>query len=254
MKLRILGASGAEFPGQNPPGFLLDDSVLLDAGTIGAVLDEKEQYAIRHILLTHAHLDHIRGIPSLADNIILKNKDHTVIIHGIESVLFALMDNLLNDVVWPDFTKIPSEDDPVLRVSPITVGKPFRVNSYSVTAYTVNHSVPAVGFVVENSEGRRLLYTGDTGPTDEIWEATNKTIHAAIIEVSMPDSMEEMAIMTGHLTARLLGIEISKMKNIPEKIYITHPKPQYIDTIMGEIAALGLDHVSLLEGGEVLEI
>ena len=254
MKLRILGASGAEFPGKNPPGFLLDDSVLLDAGTIGAVLNEKEQYAIRHILLTHAHLDHIRSIPSLADNIILKNKDHTVLVQGIEPVLAALKDNLLNDVVWPDFTKIPSEDDAVLRLVPITVGKPFAVDSYSVTAYTVNHSVPAVGFVVENSEGRRLLYTGDTGPTDEIWGSTSKTIHAAIIEVSMPDSMEEMAIMTGHLTAGLLGKEISKMKNVPEKIYITHPKPQYIDTIMKEIAGLGLDHASLLVGGEVLEI
>ncbi|KKK62014.1 hypothetical protein LCGC14_3008580, partial [marine sediment metagenome] len=83
MKLRVLGASGAEFPGQNPPGFLIDDVLLLDAGTIGAVLSEDEQWGIRNIILTHAHLDHIKSIPFLADNIILRNMDHNVIVHSI---------------------------------------------------------------------------------------------------------------------------------------------------------------------------
>jgi ribonuclease BN (tRNA processing enzyme) len=254
MKLRVLGASGAELPGKHSPAFLIDNELLLDAGTIGAVLNEDEQYAIRHILISHAHLDHIKSIPSLADNIVMKNMDHTVLIQSIEPVIKALMDHLLNDLIWPDFTKIPTEENPVYKINTIEVEHPFEVNGYTVTAYNVNHTIPAIGYVIEDSEGRRLLYTGDTGSTDDIWRATSKPIHAAIIEVSMPNSMEEMAVMTKHLTASLLAKEVRKMDNVPQMIYITHPKPQYLDTIIKEINELGLKGVRLLEDGEEFNI
>jgi ribonuclease BN (tRNA processing enzyme) len=254
MRLHVLGASGAEFPGQNPPAFLVDEFLLLDAGTIGAVLDEEGQSRIRHILLTHAHLDHIRSIPFLADNIVLMNMKHSVSITSIPPVLNALNDSLLNNLIWPDFTKIPSAENAVIILNEITVGKPFKVNDYEVTAYEVNHSIPAIGFVIEDSGGRRLLYTGDTGPTTSIWEATEIPVHCAIIEVSMPNSMEEMAEKTGHLTASLLAKELEKMKNVPERICITHPKPQHLETILEEVMALGHEGTAMLKDGEVLEI
>ena len=105
MKLRVLGCSGAEFPGFHPPGFLIDDTLLMDAGTIGSVLNENEQWKIRNIIITHAHLDHIRGIPFLADNIIIKQKNHSVTVMSIPSVIKTIMQNLLNDKVWPDLDR-----------------------------------------------------------------------------------------------------------------------------------------------------
>ncbi len=165
MKLRVLGSSGAEFPNFNPPAFLLDGSVLLDAGTIGAVLSENAQWKIRYILITHAHLDHIRGIPFLADNIIVKNKKHSVTVMAIPSVLLTLKRSLLNGKVWPDFTVIPNPDNAALKLKSIRHGRAFAVNTYKVTAYAVNHAVPATGYIIEGTGGKRLLYTGDTGPT-----------------------------------------------------------------------------------------
>lgn len=253
MKLTVLGASGAEFPGFYPPAFLIDDSLLLDAGTIGAVMDEDAQWAIRHILLTHSHLDHIRGIPFLADNIIIKNKKHNVIVMGIPQTIETLKTNLLNNTVWPDFTAIPNKKTPVLTLKSIPAEKTFKINGYRITAYPVSHAVPAVGYVVENEKGHRLLYTGDTGPSDKIWKAASRQIHAAIIEVSMPNAMHDMAVMTGHLTADLLVAELAKMKIIPERILITHPKPQYLKTITKELRALKRDNIRLLRSGDVFE-
>lgn len=254
MKLRVLGCSGAEFPNMRPPAFLIDETLLMDAGTIGAVLSEDEQWKIREIILTHAHLDHIRGIPFLADNIIVKNMDHNVRILSTRSVLGVLKNNLLNDMVWPDFTVIPSKERAVLRLEEIEEGVEFTINGYRVCAYPVNHSVPAVGYRVLDERGCRLIYTGDTGPTTALWAETANKVDAAIIEVSMPNTMREMAILTGHLTAELLGLEMKKMKRVPERILITHPKPQYLQTIRDEIKALGRGNIEMLADGEVIEI
>ena len=255
MKVKVLGFSGAEFPGFHPPGFLINGSLLLDAGTIGASLSENAQWKIRHIIITHAHLDHIKGIPFLADNIIIKNKGHNVTVIGIAPVLKTLKDNLLNNKVWPDFTVIPSPSNAVLKFVEIKAGETIKVSGYKVTAYRVNHAVPASGYVVEDKKGRRLLYTGDTGPTNTIWREACKTrIHHAIIEVSFPNKMEAMAIETGHLTPKLLRKEIEKMKIIPDEILITHPKPQHIKTIRNEIKRLRMPNIRLLKASEVINI
>ncbi|MDP2158425.1 MAG: 3',5'-cyclic-nucleotide phosphodiesterase [Nitrospirota bacterium] len=234
MNVKVLGSSGAELPGYNSPAFLVDGTVLLDAGTIGTSLGESKQWEVRHILITHSHLDHIKAIPFLADNIVIKQRKHSVTLYGTKETLKILRDNLLNDKLWPDFTKISASIDPVLKMKTIVSGRPFIVNGYSATAYPVSHTVPAVGYVLRNGLGRTLLYTGDTGPTQKIWASSDRA-HVMIIEVSFPNSMEELAIKTGHLTPDLLGLEIDKMKHRPEKILITHIKPHYMAKIEKEL-------------------
>ncbi len=234
MKVKVLGSSGAELPGYNSSAFLVDGKVLLDAGTIGTALGEPKQWEVRHILITHAHLDHIKAIPFLADNIVIKQRKHSVTLYGTKETLKILRDNLLNDKLWPDFTKISASIDPVLKMKTIVPGRPFIVNGYSATAYPVSHTVPAVGYVLRNGLGRTLLYTGDTGPTQKIWTSSDH-IHVIIVEVSFPNNMEELALKTGHLTPDLLGLEIDKMKHRPEQILITHIKPQYMAKIGKEL-------------------
>ncbi|MEW6067884.1 MAG: 3',5'-cyclic-nucleotide phosphodiesterase [Nitrospirota bacterium] len=247
MKLKVIGSSGGESPGHNPPAFLIDGSMLLDAGTIGAFLNEASQWKIHNILITHAHLDHIKGIPFLADNLVIRNKKHSVRVISISRVLMALKKNLLNNRIWPDFTIISTASEPVLLLKPISPGKPFEINGYTITAYNVNHSVPAVGYIIEDRKGRRLLYTGDTGPTDAIWKAARR-INCAIIEVSFPNKLKAMAIKSGHLTASLLMEEVKKMKSLPEKILVTHPKPLYLEQIRKEVKNLPLK-ISILKDG-----
>lgn len=255
MNIRVLGCSGAELPGHNPPGFLLDGEILFDAGTITTVLDEGEQFKIKNIFITHAHLDHIKGIPFLADNIIVRNTGHTVNIISIGSVLKTIKRNLFNSAVWPDFTILPQPDNAILNLIPVKTHIPITVNDYVITPYKVNHTVPAVGYLVEDRAGKRFFYTGDTGPTDSTWKKIGeKQIHCMIVEVSFPNEMNEMAIKTGHLTAELLRKELLKIKHLPEKIYITHPKPQHFKTIKAELEGLKLKNLSLLKDKQRIRI
>ncbi|MFA7404325.1 MAG: 3',5'-cyclic-nucleotide phosphodiesterase [Pelobacteraceae bacterium] len=252
MKLRVLGSAGAELPDFRPPAFLLDDQLLLDAGTIGSVLSEDEQWNIHTIFITHSHLDHIRSIPALADNIIIKNQLHTVSVQSTGEVIAAMQNHLFNDVIWPDFTKIPSVENPVIRFNSISPYQECAVNEYLITAIPVNHTVPTVGYVVK-SGGSTLVYTGDTGPTDEIWTYCSG-VDALIVEVSFPDSLKSLAQLTKHLTASMLVEELAKISVLPKRILITHPKPQYYDIIQKEIAGLAIDNVELLHDGSVYEI
>lgn len=255
MKIRVLGCSGAEFPGQNPPGFLLDGKILFDAGSLTNVLDEKSQHKIRHIFVTHAHLDHIRGIPFLADNLIIGGRGDIVKINSIAPVIKRIRENLLNGSIWPDFTVIPEPKNGLLKFVELNDSRPISINGYSITPYRVKHSVPAVGYLVEDSRGKRFFYTGDTGPTSATWKKVgNIQIHCMIIEVSFPNKMEEIAITTGHLTTRLLQQEMSRMGRMPEKIYITHIKPQYFGSIRRELKGLHLKNLKLLRDDDIIRI
>lgn len=252
MKLRVLGSAGAEFPHFHPPGFLIDDGLLLDAGTIGAILNEEEQWALRHIFITHAHLDHVRGIPFLADNIIMNNLQHNVVVAGIGETVAAIRDHLMNNVLWPDFTRIPSPAAPVITYRELAPEREVTVDGYSVTPYLVNHSIPAVGYLIRRGD-KALLYTGDTGPTVRIWEKAS-ALSAVIVEVSFPNDMEQMALRTGHLTAGLLERELEKMAALPPRILVTHPKPQHFELIRAELSALGIPQIELLRDGAVYEL
>lgn len=248
MNLRVLGSAGAELPGFRPPSFLIDGSLLLDAGTIGSVLTEEEQWNIRNIFITHSHLDHIRSIAPLADNIIIKNiSSHTVVVHGIDQVVAAMHNHMFNNVIWPDFTRLPSPDKPVLSFNVIEPLREYRIDDYTIKAVEVHHTVPAVGYLVSGN-GRTIAYTGDTGPTEAIWRHVSGA-DALIVEVSFPDSMEEMALLTRHLTCSLLKIELEKIEKLPTRIFITHPKPQYYDSIKKEITNLGNPAIELLHDG-----
>ena len=252
MKLQILGSAGAEFPDFRPPAFLIDGQLLLDAGTIGSVLSEEEQWKINHIFITHSHLDHIRSIPALADNIIMKNLKHSVTVHSTTDVISALRDHIFNGVIWPDFTKLPSLENPVITYATLEPYTECVVKGYSIETIPVNHTVPAVGFKVTSS-GKTLVYTGDTGPTEDIWKYCSGA-DALIVEVSFPNNMESLAQITKHLTSSMLIDELAKIDVLPRHILVTHPKPQYYEIIRSEIECLGIDGIELLHDGSVYDL
>ena len=255
MKIKVLGCSGAEFPGHNPPGFLLDEKILFDAGSLANVLDRKDQSKIKDIFITHAHLDHIRDISSLADNIIVEKRKQRVRIISISSVIKTIRKNLLNGSMWPDFTMIPDYENAVLRYIELKDSETIKINNYKITPYTVRHSVPAVGYLVESVNGKRFFYTGDTGPTDTTWKKIgDRKLDCLIIETSFPNKMRDLAKTTGHMTPQLLKEELLKLRKAPDRIYITHPKPQHLKAIKAELQKLKINNLSLLKDGQTISI
>jgi ribonuclease BN (tRNA processing enzyme) len=255
MRVTVLGSSGSEGPGCNPPAFLIDDYFLLDAGTVALSLDSAAQCRISHVLLTHAHLDHIKGIPFLADNFVSYNSGCKLVVVSGKEVISDLRKNIFNGRIWPDFSKLPDVARPVLQYQQITTRQPLSLGDYRVHAVRVNHNIPSFGYLVENSAGPSLLYTGDTGPTGLIWKRFGRRkIGALIIEVSFPDEMTGLAIETGHLTPSLLKAEIGKMQVVPDRIFITHLKPFHRERIEEQLAALEIAALEVLRDGLTINL
>jgi cAMP phosphodiesterase len=257
MKVKILGCSGSETVGHMPPGFLVNDVMMLDAGTITAALSIEAQSKITDIFISHTHLDHIKSLLFLADNIIGRIKK-PVNIRAIPKVITAIRKHLMNDLIWPDFTKIPTVQNPrssVLAYKPLSAGRTVTVAGLRIKAVPMNHPVPAVGFLVGDGK-TSLLYTADTGPNGGIWKeaARARNLNAIIVDTSFPNSLDFIADASGHFTPAQLHHDLTKAKvdfNIP--IYIYHIKPLYKQKMTSELKSLGRKNVKILQEGKTYQ-
>jgi ribonuclease BN (tRNA processing enzyme) len=255
LEIKVLGSAGSEVAGHRSPAFLVDGTILLDGGTIGLSLNIKEERRVRRIFLTHAHFDHIKGIPFMLDNQVSRGTGNTVTVISARDVIRDLKTNIFNDKIWPDFSRIPTPDAPVLRFQAIRPSREEEFDGYRLVMTRVNHTVPAYGIILISPEGKRVAYTGDTGPTDRFWKKVEGyKVRHLIAESSFPNRLEELALKTGHLTPALLQKELGKMKNPPQKIYLMHAKPQYVPELEQEIQGLARNNIRYLRQGEVLTI
>ena len=255
MEVSILGSAGSEAPGLNPPAFLIDNFLLLDAGTVTLTLDKIAQCRITHIFLTHAHLDHLKGLPFLLDNLNAVNPTCQILVLSGKEVISDLKKHIFNNRIWPDFAAIPDAQNPVMRYQSISTRQPVVIGDYRIHAARVNHTVPAYGYIVEHASGASLLYTGDTGPTEAIWKKMRgRDVKALIVEVSFPNELSSLALATGHLSPDLLEAEIRKMPSTPGKIYISHLKPPFRSQIEAELARIPGVRLELLEEGKTFRV
>jgi len=251
MKVKILGCSGSEAIGHNPPGFLVNDVMMLDAGTITAALSVGAQSRITDVLISHTHLDHIKSLLFMADNIIGRIKK-PVNIRAIPQVLDAIKKHLMNDLIWPDFTRIPNAKDPVLAYAPMPIGKTVTIAGLKVKAVPMNHPVPAVGFLVSDGASS-FIYSADTGPNEGLWKeaAKAKNLNAIIVDTSFPNSMDYVAGLSGHFTPAQLHQDLTKARvDVGVPIYIYHIKPVHKKTVIRELTALGRKNVKVLQEGK----
>ncbi len=255
MNIKVLGSSGSVAQGKNTAAFLIDGFLLLDAGTISLSLSSNDLSKITHIFLTHAHLDHIKGIPFLIDNLAMKKQKKFITIYSGRPVIQDLKKHIFNNRIWPDFSKIPSPQQGILRYHPISIDEVISIGHYRIYSVQVNHTVPAYGYLVEDADRNALVYPGDSGPTEKIWEIMKgHRVSGLIVEVSFPNALKKLALQSGHLTPSLLKGEIQKMSVMPKKIFITHPKTLYKKTIEKELNSIKGTVFEILDDGREIKI
>ncbi|MBA3996067.1 MAG: 3',5'-cyclic-nucleotide phosphodiesterase [Candidatus Accumulibacter sp.] len=237
MKVRILGCSGG-IGGRHErtTSMLVDDDILIDAGTGAADLSLAELAAIDHVFITHSHLDHIAALPLMIDSV-ADLRDQPLIVYATEATLAILRKHIFNWAIWPDFSEIPSRERAVMRYQPIEIGKTTHLGQRQITALPAEHTVPAVGYQLD-SGAASFVFTGDTTVNDRFWPVVNAiaNLRYLVIETAFADRDEALAKTSRHLCPSLLAGELAKLERAAE-IYITHLKPGQSELTMGEIAA-----------------
>ncbi|HEY1076079.1 MAG TPA: 3',5'-cyclic-nucleotide phosphodiesterase [Fontimonas sp.] len=225
MRIKVLGCSGGIGPGLRTTSLLVDDEFLIDAGTGVGDLTLSQQRRIRHVFLTHCHLDHVCGLAFLADNL-FDLIEQPIEVHGSAETLAALREHIFNWKIWPDFSKLPDQDKPLLRWRETHPGEPFELDAdRRLTAFKVLHTVPAVGYAIEGRRGT-FVFTGDTYADDGMWSFLNglPRLDKLMIEIAFADEQQALGYASKHFTPALLGAELQKLRHRP-KLYLTHHKP-----------------------------
>jgi len=246
MELRVLGCSGGEAEGYRLTGLLVNGVLAIDAGSLTQALSVREQAGIRQIFISHSHLDHICSLPFFTKNIYGHN-DVPVEIRALPETLAALRRHLFNDELWPDFSVIPSPDNPIIRYSEIKPGKTYVLVGLRITPIPVNHLVPCVGYLVEDDHSA-FIFSSDTAETDMIYQVANKTknLKLFITEASFPNEQAWLAEASKHLTPAKLGGELKKLK-AKVQVGIYHLTPGDRPIMLPEIAAIKDPRIQMLD-------
>lgn len=255
MRVRVLGCSGGIGGGRHTTSLLVDDDVLIDAGTGVAGLELEALRRIDHVFLTHAHLDHIACLPLLLDTVGYA-RDRPVVVHATKPTLEILRGHIFNWLVWPDFARVPTPRSPYLQLRALEVGQCRQLGGgRGLRALPAEHVVPAVGYHLSGPTGG-LVYSGDTTTCDAFWVDISRIeqLRYLLVETAFGERDKAIALASKHLCPSLLRKALEQYRG-PAELYITHLKPREEEGIMEEIrACCGPWRPQRLRQGQVFEL
>lgn len=235
--IKILGAYGTKAKGFGTTSFALNNQNVIDAGNL---LDgmQNDVANVQNIWLTHSHLDHIADIAYIIDNYFVDFKE-TINIHGLPETIEVVQKHFLNDLIWPDFSKINllHSDKKCIQYVPIELEKRYALSEDEyIMPFETDHTVPSCGYVFSRGE-HSVLITADTYSLQKAIEIINRdqTIKSIVVECSFPSEMQGLALESKHLTPKLLSKEFEKLTRDDITVYIHHIKPQFLIKVCEEI-------------------
>jgi cAMP phosphodiesterase len=257
VKLQLLPSTfednGCASPRQHLTSFIVDDRVSIDAGSLGFAASELQRQQIRDVVLTHAHLDHIAGLPLFIDDL-FSELERPVRIHASESVIEVLERDVFNWSVYPRFSELSNAFGAVMEYRALKPGVTSKVADLEITPIEVNHRVPSTGFVISDGAAKIAL-TGDTAELGGFWDEVNSIpdLNGLLVECAFPDELEELSHSSFHMTPKRLRLELEKFRDPSCPIFVINLKPRFRERTITQLESLGIDRLEILKVGAVYE-
>ena len=253
MRVEILGCSGSISGDLRTMCLLVDQDILIDAGSGAGELSLAQTIGINTLFLTHAHIDHCGFLPLLADA--AGNYRNTSLnVYALPDTISSIKRNILNGEIWPDYTVLPSAGHPYITFTPITRGETVEINARKFSALPTQHAVPCIGYRLD-SGAASLVYSGDTTFCKDFWQALNNihNLKYLLIETTFLNHNVSGAQHSGHMTAELLAQGLHLLQS-PAQLFIVHMEAGRENDTMGEVLqAAGEFNPQMLQRGMVFE-
>lgn len=253
LEIQILGCSGGIGGDLRTTSLLVGQHVLIDAGTGVGDLSLEQLSLIDDIFITHSHLDHVLGIPLIADAV-GNTRKKPITIHALEKTIIDLKAHIFNWKIWPDFSVLPDPTSPYIEWKAIRIGEIITVNNISIEPLPAKHVVPAIGYAVHGKTSS-LAFSGDSCYCPEFWQSLQNMTQLSIliVETSFINEDQAVAEASQHLTPQdLIQALLDFNKSIP--IYITHLKPGEDQIIMKQFEDIKTNVIHRLLRGQVLRL
>lgn len=173
---------------------------------------------IEHVFISHMHVDHVSDLPPLLQSLWLMGYDRTLHVYGPERL--------------SGFLRGVEEAFPYLwgkvhvEAHWLKPGFQQRTDEWTVSAFPVRHGdIEAYGFLIE-AEGKRVVYSGDTAPCEEV-ERAAQGADLLIHECSLPDRLREET--SNHTTPGDLG-ELAARAQV-KALVLTHLYPELLEEL-----------------------
>ena len=257
MKIQLLPSTfdenGCASARQHLACFVIDDCVAIDAGSLAMSATDKQKELIRDVILTHAHLDHIAGLPLFIDDLFAQ-LEVPISVFATKDVIEIIENDIFNWDIYPNFAELTNQNGAVLKYCPFETGENFTVKHLNVKSVKVNHKVPTVGFVISDKQ-TSFAISSDTAEMNGFWDVVNseRNLGALLIECAFPDELEELAHASHHLTPKMLFNELNKFecKNCP--VYVINIKPMYFEEVVRQVENLGIENLKIFQVGKTYE-
>ena len=177
---------------------------------------------LRQIFITHFHPDHTADLIAFlfaTKNPSVLKKREPFRITGPR----GLGDFFLNlQMFYKDWVSIPPE---IMEIEELNSEKPDHkaYGDFTLSYQHVSHNPESLAYRIEGPQGESVVYSGDTGPCDEMIDLSRK-VDMLILECSFPEGMER----EGHLTPGLAGSIAAQAK--VKKLVLLHFYPEVLKT------------------------
>jgi cAMP phosphodiesterase len=253
MEIRLLPSSfekdGSASARQHLACLVINDRVAVDAGSLAMAATEEIHRKLRDVVLTHAHLDHIAGLPLFVDDL-FATLDAPIKVHALKDVIDVLERDVFNWSVFPRFSELQISSGPAVEYRPVTPGQSFEIAELSFRLFSADHKVPSAGVLVRDGSSS-VAITGDTASLVGLKEIVSETgdLKAVLVECAFPNELTEIARSSHHMTPLLLADELAKLRpSCP--VLIINIKPRYRDQVVAQLNELKIEGLEVMSVGK----